>query len=228
MGRAIAQRLAADGAHLVLLDIRDLSETQDLIEDDGASAERVEVDVTDERGMHRALEAVETHTLVNNAGYYAAIAGDNKKPFQEIPADEWDRVMAVNVKGLFFACKAALPNFEPGGNIVNISSDTVLLGVPGFLHYVASKAAVIGLTRAMASELGELNIHVNAITPGFTETPATADVPDDYWDELVSRQTIKSRVQPEDIANTVAFLASSDSDMITGQILNVDGGLVYY
>lgn len=228
IGRSIARRLAGDGSHVVALDIADASETVELIEADGGSAEFREADVTDEASLESALEGLTIDTLVNNAAYYAPLV-ENKKRFDEIDEDEWDTVMDVNAKGVFLASKAALPRFsESGGAIVNISSTTAMKGTTGFLHYVASKAAVVGITRGMANELGDLNIRVNAIAPGFTASEASKQAGEDYLEQRAESQAMSHRpIQPDDIADSVAFLAGEDSEMISGQVLAVDGGKLF-
>ncbi|MCZ6548108.1 MAG: SDR family oxidoreductase, partial [Deltaproteobacteria bacterium] len=163
--------------------------------------------------------------LVNNAGLYTAL---KKKPFMEIPVGEWDQVMAVNLKGLFLCAQAVHPAMKKQGKgkIINISSGTVLGGTPFFVHYVASKAGVIGFTRALARELGPDNISVNAITPGLTiSSPQQEGVMTPEQREDRRRRRCFQRDQlPEDLVGTVAFLSSDDSNFITGQTINVDGG----
>ncbi|MFB6134125.1 MAG: SDR family NAD(P)-dependent oxidoreductase [Halanaeroarchaeum sp.] len=228
IGRAIARRLASDGAHVVVLDVADASETVDLIEAEGGSAEFREADVTDEASLESAFEGLEIETLVNNAAYYAPLV-ENKKRFDEIDEDEWDTVMDVNTKGVFLASKVALPHFaESGGAIVNISSTTAMKGTTGFLHYVASKAAVVGLTRGMANELGDLNVRVNAVAPGFTASEASKQAGEEYLEQRAESQALSQRpIQPDDVADSVAFLAGEDSEMLSGQVLTVDGGKLF-
>ncbi|MFB6097173.1 MAG: SDR family NAD(P)-dependent oxidoreductase [Haloferacaceae archaeon] len=228
IGRAIARRLAREGAHVVVLDIADAGETVDLIESDGGSAEFREADVTDEASLEAALEGLEIDTLVNNAAYYAPLVG-NKKRFDEISAEEWDTVMDVNAKGVFLASKAALPHFaDSGAAVVNISSTTAMKGTTGFLHYVASKAAVVGITRGMANELGDLNVRVNAVAPGFTASEASKQAGEAYLEQRAESQALSERpIQPDDVADAVAFLAGADSEMMSGQVLAVDGGKLF-
>ncbi|RQG87938.1 SDR family oxidoreductase [Natrarchaeobius halalkaliphilus] len=227
IGRAISVRLAADGAHVVVVDVADGSETVEAIVDAGGSAEYRSGDVTDAESMAAAMDGLEITTLVNNAAYYAPLV-DDKKRFDEIDEDEWNDVLSVNVTGAFLASKAALPNIDPGSSIVNIASATVHTGVPGFLHYVASKGAIIGMTRAMATELGDVPVRVNAVTPGFTWSEASQQAGDEYLDQLRARQTLEETIEPEHIADAVAFLAGGESELMTGQVLNVDGGVTYY
>lgn len=228
IGRAIAERLARDGAHVVVTDVSDGSETVDRIEDAGGTAEFHEGDVTDEASMEALFDGIDSlDVLVNNAAYYAPLVTD-KKRFDEIGGDEWDRVLAVNAKGTFLASKHALSAFGDGGSVVNVSSTVVTMGVPGFLHYVASKGAVLAMTRAMAAEVGDLGIRVNAVMPGFTWSEASQQAGDEYLDEYVSRQDIERVVEPADIAGVVAFLAGEDSAIMTGQAVTADPGLSYY
>jgi NAD(P)-dependent dehydrogenase (short-subunit alcohol dehydrogenase family) len=162
---------------------------------------------------------------VNNAGLYSTLA---KKPFFEIDEAEWDRVMAVNVKGVFLCARAVHPAMKAQrkGKIINISSGTVLGGTPMFLHYVTSKAGVIGLTRALAREVGPDNICVNAITPGLTiaDEKQKAMLSEDYLAARRRARALQRDQVPEDLVGTVLFLASGDSDFLTGQTINVDGG----
>lgn len=228
IGRAIAVRLGEQGAHVVVTDIRDGSETVEAVEAVGGTAEYREADVTDPDSLAAAMDGLDLDVLVNNAAYYAPLVGE-KKRFDEIDPDEWDTVMGVNAKGVYLASRAALPQFDGSGAIVNISSSTALKGTPGFLHYVASKAAVLGMTRAMANELGDLSIRVNAVTPGFTASEASLQAGEEYVERRAESQALSERsIQPEDIADAVAFLTTDDSAMVSGQVLNVDGGKTFY
>ena len=227
LGRAYCKALAGEGARVVVADIAH-DAAQAVAKEVSGLAVRVDVTSADETAAMaaRALEAYGAiDVLVNNAGMYTAI---RKRPFTEIPLEEWDRCMAVNVKGVYLCCRAVYPQMkrQGRGKIINISSGTVLGGTPMFLHYVSSKAAVIGLTRALAREVGGNGINVNAITPGLT-------IADENQRRMLSEEYLAPRRQarafkrdqyPEDLVGTVVFLASSASDFITGQTLNVDGG----
>jgi NAD(P)-dependent dehydrogenase (short-subunit alcohol dehydrogenase family) len=181
-----------------------------------------------ERAVTATLEAFGGLTgLINNAAIFSTLT---MRPFWEIPEAEWMAVMDVNLSGVWRFARAALPALRKAKDsaIVNMSSSTVMMGRQNYAHYVASKAGVIGLTRAMAREVGEFGIRVNAITPGpvTTEIPR-ASVTDAQRQALVAAQSLKRQGQPEDIASVVAFLLSPDSRFITGQTLNVDGGMMH-
>jgi NAD(P)-dependent dehydrogenase (short-subunit alcohol dehydrogenase family) len=166
-----------------------------------------------------AAEAGPIDVLVNNAAVYAGLT---RAPFHELTEAEWDRVMAVNLKGPWLCAKHF--TVRDGGAIINVSSATVLSGSPQWAHYVASKAALLGLTRVMARELGERGVRVNALAPGFTLTDASREVIDDAETYGVDRGALKRGATPEDIVGAALFLASAQSAFITGQTLVVDGG----
>jgi len=164
---------------------------------------------------------------VNNAAVYGPLVA-NKRRFDEIDAAEFGRVLDVNVTGVFRATKAALPHLSAGSSVVNVASNAVELGVPGFLHYVASKGAVVAMTRSLATELGPLDVRVNAVSPGLTMTEASLQNEEAYLDELVGGQAIERPLEPESVANGVAYLAGPESDPTSGQVLSVDPGQAYY
>jgi len=164
---------------------------------------------------------------VNNAAVYADLGA--KKPFDHISEAEWDRVMAVNLKGMWQCAKAVAPYMRQQGygKILNVSSSSAFVGTPGLAHYAASKAAVIGLTRVLARELGDQNICVNAIAPGLVASDAGMRLnPTEYFEGSRNRRALKRLMAPEDLVGTVLFLASPASDFITGQTFVVDGGAV--
>jgi NAD(P)-dependent dehydrogenase (short-subunit alcohol dehydrogenase family) len=165
--------------------------------------------------------------VVNNAAIFSTLT---MRPFWEIPEDEWNAVLNVNLTGVWQLTRAAVPKLRDAqdSSIVNMSSSTVMMGRQNYAHYVASKAGVIGLSRAMARELGEFGIRVNAITPGpiMTEVPRASVTPQQR-EQLVAAQSLKRAGQPDDIASVVAFLLSSDSKFISGQTINVDGGMMH-
>ena len=231
IGAVYARALAAEGARVVIADVLDGAAAAADITEAGGEAVPVEVDVSREDDTLRmAAAAVDAFgridILVNNAAIYLSI---NRRPFYEISAEEWDRVTAVNIKGVFLCAKAVLPAMreQGGGRIINISSNTAIAGTPNFLHYVASKSALLGMTRSMARELGAYGISVNAIAPGLVEHEGQT-VPPELSASRVSARSIRRRQTPEDLTGAVLYLAASDSDFVTGQTLVVDGGDVLY
>ena len=227
IGAVYARALAAEGARVVVADVLDGADTARAIEEAGGQAVSVEVDVSREDDTLRMTETAmdafgRVDVLVNNAAIYLSI---NRRPFYEISAEEWDRVTAVNIKGVFLCAKAVFPHMrdQGGGKIINISSNTVMAGTPDFLHYIASKSALVGMTRSMARELGTHGINVNAIAPGLVEHEGQT-VPGEISASRVRARSIQRRQTPEDLTGALLYLASPDSDFVTGQTLVVDGG----
>ena len=232
LGLAFAQAFAGAGADVVLADIH--AEQVRAVATDLASkhaGQRIRglaVDVTRPDSTQALADEAATSgsgridVLVNNAAIYATIS---RRPFQDIDVDEWDRVMAVNLKGPFLMSRAVLPWMRgQGGAIVNIASSTVMSGSPQWAHYVASKAGVIGLTRSMARELGDLGITVNALAPGFTMTEASLGLMTDARSYGVDRGAIRRASAPDDMVGAALYLASPAAAFMTGQTLVVDGG----
>ena len=228
LGRAFAQGFGQAGAKIVVADMNaaGAAETVALLAAVGVDAIAVTVNVTDPASTKAMADAAiaefgRIDVLVNNAAIYATL---KRTPFTEIDPAEWDAVMAVNVKGAWLCAAAVYPQMTNGGSIVNIASATVLSGSPLWMHYVASKGAVIAMTRVMAREMGEKNVTVNVIAPGFVLTEASLAIMDDAATYGVERGAIKRASQPEDIVGTAVFLASEGASYMTGQTLVVDGG----
>jgi NAD(P)-dependent dehydrogenase (short-subunit alcohol dehydrogenase family) len=229
LGRAFALGFAATGARVVAVDLDDQAavRTAALVMEAGGDAVAVAADVSDEAGTvlmaASALEAFGTiDVLVNNAAVYAGL---KRRPFDQIEVADWDRVMAVNLRGPWLSAKACAAALRDGGGaIINVASATVMSGSPLWAHYVASKSALIGLTRVMARELGDDGVRVNALAPGFTLTDASRELIEDAETYGVARGAIKRSLEPQDIVGTAVFLASEASAMITGQTILVDGG----
>jgi NAD(P)-dependent dehydrogenase (short-subunit alcohol dehydrogenase family) len=230
LGRSFALKMAEEGATLLVVtrkDIDNLKETVKQVEAMGGSADLFQGDVTRPEDMQAMAEAAveafgRIDILLNNAAVYGGI---NRKPFHEIDLQEWDLVMTVNVKGAFLASRAVFPFMQRQeyGKIVNLASEVFFTGSHGFAHYVASKGGIIGLTRALAVELGPHNICINCLAPGFTDTEASRGIADvNKYD--TSKTPLKRLEKPEDLTGAAVFLASAESDFITGQTMLVDGG----
>jgi len=231
IGAVYCRKLAAEGAAVVIADVLDGGSVVHEIQALGGRATALRVDVSKEEDTKRMAAAAvkafgQIDILVNNAAIFIAI---QRHPFYEISAAEWDRVSAVNIKGPFLCAKAVFPHMRErrSGKIINISSSTAYWGTPNFLHYVASKAALIGLTRSLAREVGEFGICVNAIAPGLVEHEGQ-DAPKALTELQLKERSIKRLQTPDDLLGTLVFLASSDSDFMTGQAIVVDGGSVFH
>lgn len=234
IGQEYARGLAAGGARIVAGDIKDCDETVALVRDAGGDIVAAHLDVSD-AGSAREIAAIAMKTfgridgLVNNAALYGELRGGR---FDSIADQEWDAAMAVNVKGIWNCCKAVVPAMRQasGGSIVNISSLAAIYGTPFALHYTTSKAAVIGLTRGLARELGRDAIRVNAVAPSAVLTDATrqffAAKTEKALEVIKSNQSIQRNLVPADLVGTLAWLLSDASVFVTGQTIPVDGGTV--
>ena len=235
LGRAFALALAAEGAKVVIAERNEASgmAVADEIAAAGGEAFAVATDVASESSTQDMATAVverwgRIDILINNAAIFSTI---KMRPFDQIPVQEWDSLMAVNVRGVWLCCKAVAPTMreQRHGKIINIASIVFDMGRANYLHYVASKGAVIGLTRGIATELGDYGINVNAISPSSTQTEVPREtVTREGAHAFAQNQAIKRVEGPADLVGTVLFLASSDSDFITGQTINVDGGMRYH
>jgi 3-oxoacyl-[acyl-carrier protein] reductase len=233
IGKAYARRLAEEGAKIVIAEIDDAAAEQVAadLQRAGHGALGLATDVAERASVEdmarRALERFgRIDILVNNAAIFATVPM-SRAPFDQIDPAEWDRMMAVNLRGTWLASCAVIPQMRKQryGKIVNISSGTALKGSASRIHYVTSKAGILGFTRTLAMEVGKDNICVNCVAPGSTlseENPDEALVK--YRQAAASARALQRMQRPEDLVGAVAFFASSDSDFITGQTLVVDGG----
>jgi 3-oxoacyl-[acyl-carrier protein] reductase len=232
IGAHYVRGLARAGARVAAADIDAAAadETARRLSAEGAEVIGLRVDTSDADSVQQMVDATvqrlgRLDILVNNAALYSALMP--KRAFYELKPEDWDPVLAVNVKGLFLCARAAFPHLRDSGNgrIINISSGTVFSGSPGFLHYVTSKGAVVAFTRALAREVGEYGITCNAIAPGLTASEtAVAAYPEGAFEARAKDRAI-ARVQvPEDLVGAVVYLASDAAAFVTGQTLVVDGG----
>ncbi len=233
IGKAYCQHLAEHGAAVVIaeLDGEAARQVEAELTQAGHKALAVQVDVTNEDDMARMASATleafgRIDILVNNAAMFATVPM-SRAPFDEITVEEWDRMLAVNLKGTWLACRAVTPAMrkQQYGKIVTVSSGTALKGAQNRIHYVASKAAILGFTKNLANELGIDNICVNCIAPGST---LSEENPDDSIiknrEAAIKTRALKRVQTPEDMVGALLFLCSPASDFVTGQTLVVDGG----
>lgn len=235
IGQAFAQRLAQDGAHVVIADIAPANDTLRIVEQAGRRAFACTCNVSSPDSVKALAGDVSKYfgrcdILINCAGIFP------NQPFDQMTFADWRQVLAINLDSVFLMSSAFVPGMKERrwGRIVNMASSTLGSVVSGFAHYMASKAGIVGITRALASELGPFGITVNAISPGLTRSPGTlarkpragmASMEDEYA-HAASMQAIKRPEVPADLVGTVSFLTSDDAAFMTGQTLNVDGGRV--
>lgn len=231
IGAAFAKGLAAEGARVAISDLDSGQTVVDIIKQAGGEALDVPCDVSDEASAKAAVaKTVDSFgrldILVNNAAIFTQV---ERKKFDDISVEEWDKVCSVNIRGVWLMCKAAVPAMRANnyGKIISISSGRAFKGSTHFLHYDASKAAVVGITRSLARELGGDNICVNAIAPGSTASENVLARSTDLGSSMegtVNTRALKRIETPEDLVGACVFLASPASDFMTGQSLVVDGG----
>ncbi|OLO25221.1 dehydrogenase [Alkalihalophilus pseudofirmus] len=235
IGKVYCYELAKQGANVVIADIND-EKGKDLeasLKQEGYSCLFVNVNVANPDSTKHMAELVAKEfgridILINNAAVFSTI---KMKPFEEIELNEWDLVMDVNVKGVFLCCKAVVPYMrqQKAGRIINIASDVVFSGKTDFIHYVASKSAILGFTRALAREVGDDNITANIIAPGPVFTEVQRETTTKEQDKMnLDKQCIKRPANPDDLVGIVSFLSSDQSSFITGQIVTVNGGKEMY
>lgn len=226
IGNAIARRLIADGMTVILTDIDEAGITQTAT-DLGEQAAAFPLDVTSGEQWEQVVQRVTSDygpisVLVNNSG----IAG-NQMPFSDLAFADWQRVLDVNLNGVFYGCKAVIPGMLAAGygRIVNISSIAGKQGFPFATHYCASKHAVLGLTKALSLEVSPQGVMVNAVTPGIIETDILKDAPQETLDALIQTTPVGRLGRPEEVANLVSYLASRDLGFTTGAVFDISGGV---
>jgi NAD(P)-dependent dehydrogenase (short-subunit alcohol dehydrogenase family) len=237
LGATYAKAFAVEGAAVAVNDVADPTTMVNIIRQHGGRAIAAQGDVTDAKAVKAMVDKTiaefgKVDILVNNASLASNV---RHVPFWELTEDEWDRVMQVNVRGMFQCAKAVIPDMKSRayGKIVNVSSSTVQRGVPFFMHYVTSKSAIIGMTRAMANELGEFGICVNSLAPGLTASEGvlagrTTAGAKRHAEEVIAMRAFKREEMPEDMVGACLFLASADSDFMTGNLVQVSGGESFY
>jgi 3-oxoacyl-[acyl-carrier protein] reductase len=232
IGAGVGRLFAAEGAHVFLVDLdgAGVKKVAAEVRAEGGSAFGFEANARDRDAMAEIVDDAVTRfgridVLINNAGIYP------RQPFLEMTEEHWDTMQDVNMKSVFHCSKLVMPHMvrQRAGAIVNIASVTFFTGLAPLTHYVASKGAIIGFTRALAREMGEHNVHVNCITPGAIETEGERKLMSkDESDTFMAVQSLKRRIGPLDVARVCLFLSSELSDAMTGQTLNVDGGWIMY
>jgi NAD(P)-dependent dehydrogenase (short-subunit alcohol dehydrogenase family) len=232
IGQAFAVGCAAQGANVVVADMHAADETVSLVEAAGGKALAVRVDVADNLSVQAMASAAlqrfgRIDGLVNNAAYFREV---KLTPFEELDPAQWERIFAVNVKGVWQCCKAVMPAMRErkSGAIVNIASVVAVAGQPGYLHYVATKGAVLAMTKGLAKECGPSGVRVNVIAPGFVITDATKNRPIEWQQSFLKARAISREQKPDDLVGTALYLLSDLAAFVSGQTLVVDGGHIMY
>ncbi|NCW02074.1 MAG: SDR family oxidoreductase [Betaproteobacteria bacterium] len=232
IGRALALGAALQGAHVFVADLNDAEETMAAIHELGGKASYVRVDVSNEASVKAMAEAVLSSSgridgLINNAAYFREV---KLTPFEEIDESIWDRIFQVNVKGIWLCCKAVMPAMkaQAKGSIVNIASVVAVAGQPGYLHYVATKGAVLSMTKGLAKECGKDGVRCNVIAPGFVITDATKNRPIEWQQSFLKARALSREQRPDDLVGTAMYLLSDLSGFVSGQTIVVDGGHIMY
>lgn len=232
IGQAFATVCAAHGANVVVADMNAADETVAAVEKAGTKALPVRVDVSDNASVQDMAKAAvdrfgRIDGLVNNAAYFREV---KLTPFEEIDEGIWERIFSVNVKGVWLCCKAVMPAMRErgSGSIVNIASVVAVAGQPGYLHYVATKGAVLSMTKGLAKEVGAHGVRVNVIAPGFVITGATANRPVEWQQSFLKARAISREQRPDDLVGTAVYLLSDLSGFVSGQTIVVDGGHIMH
>ena len=235
IGQVFAHKFAEEGAKVVIAEYNEVTgkKVADEITGKGYEAWFIKTDVSDEKSTQAMAQGTvdkygSIDILINNAAVFATLGF---KPFDQIPIEEWDQVMAVNLRGLWLCCKAVVPYMkaQKGGKIINASSSAWDIGRPLYLHYVTSKAGIVGFTRGLAKEVGDWNINVNCVSyAGVVTEIERESFPPEAQKWVISQQCIKRPPVPEELVGTVMFLASKDSDFLTGQTIHPNGGFYFH
>ena len=232
IGQAFSVACASYGAKIIVADMNSGEETVEIIKSKGGEAKFVDVDVANEKSTDLMAKTAYDWTgrvdgLINNAAYFREV---KLTPFEEIDVAVWDKIFDVNVKGIWQCSKAVIPYMRNnnGGSIINISSVVAVAGQPGYLHYVATKGAVLAMTKGLAKECGKDLVRVNTIAPGFVITDATKNRPIEWQQTFLKARAISREQRPEDLVGTAVYLLSDLSSFVSGQTHVVDGGHIMF
>lgn len=235
IGFAAAERFAAEGANVVIADIKGHEAAAEQLALTSPNVRAIRIDVCDDdsvaAGVARTLELFGSiDILVNNAAISAEL---KPTPFEKQTVEDWRRIYEVNTIGTFRMCRAVSPHMRRAkwGRIINIASGTAFKGAPGMLHYIASKGAILSMTRSLATEFGDDNVLVNAVSPGLTITEsvkAAGQITDFFQESVMTARVLKRPAVAVDVANAIYFFASDDASFITGQTITADGGSIFH